>query len=281
MQARAPAAQPLRVASRTRSSFQVSSERCTRVAAQEGVSRAGGVHDLDHVEGGHLAAELPGGVEGAVRPLLMRTRETPRSRSSPAASSMSSVPSRGESSSSPSLTMVERSRSGSTASLAASALSQRCSRKLTSKATGTSSSSGELGDAVRRGADGLAYQGDAAEVDERSPRDQILGDVFGREQLVGGRAGAVEGELAVAVGRRSPRRPARCGWAGCWRPTPEVSTPSDSSARRMKSPKRSSPTLPTKAASEPSLEAATATFAGAPPGLATNPSSTSESSSPL
>ena len=52
---------------------------------------------------------------------------------------MSSVPSRGASSSSPSLTMVERSRSGSTASLAASALSHRCSRKLTSKATGTSS----------------------------------------------------------------------------------------------------------------------------------------------
>ena len=85
---------------------------------------------------------------------------------------------------------------------------------------------------------------------------------------------------------RSPSAPistkaseVRVGWL--WRPTPEVSTPSDSSARRMKSPKRSSPTLPTKAASEPSREAATATFAGAPPGLATNPSSTSESSSPL
>ena len=65
--------------------------------------------------------------------------------------------------------MVERSRSGSTASLAASALSQRCSRKLTSKATGMSCSSGELGDTVRRGADGLPYQGDAAEVDEGRP----------------------------------------------------------------------------------------------------------------
>ena len=44
----------------------------------------------------------------------------------------------------------------------------------------------------------------------------------------------------------------------------------------MKSPNRSSPTLPTNPASTPSLAAATATFAGAPPGRAVNGSSTSD-----
>jgi hypothetical protein len=44
----------------------------------------------------------------------------------------------------------------------------------------------------------------------------------------------------------------------------------------MKSPKRSSPSFPTNPASAPSLAAATATFAGAPPGRAVNDSSTSE-----
>ena len=44
----------------------------------------------------------------------------------------------------------------------------------------------------------------------------------------------------------------------------------------MKSPKRSSPSLPTNPACAPSLAAATATFAGAPPGRAVKGSSTSE-----
>jgi hypothetical protein len=63
---------------------------------------------------------------------------------------------------------------------------------------------------------------------------------------------------------------------GGWRKTAEVSTPTASRARRMNSPKRSSPNLPTNAVSAPSLAAATATLAGAPPGRAVKGSSTSE-----
>ena len=54
----------------------------------------------------------------------------------------------------------------------------------------------------------------------------------------------------------------------------EVSTPDALRASRRKSPKRSSPTLPTNADSTPSRAAATATFAGAPPGRAVNGNST-------
>ena len=168
----------------------------------------------------------------------MKTRAAPRSRSRSAASPESSVPSSGDISSPLNLTMRERSKSGSMASLAASG-SPRGAR-VHIEGNGNVELIREVHDTMRRGADGSRI-GDAAEVDERSPRNQVLGDVFRREQLVGGRAGAVEGERAVTglvdlhEGERGARG-LRLADTRC--------LPSDSNARRMKSPKRSSPRCP-------------------------------------
>src|SRR5215217_736575 len=121
---------------------------------EESVSGAGGVHDLTDVEGGHLTAVLPGGVECAFRPLAYEHQGD---------------------------AAVQKHTGGLFDVIGAE---QRR----------------ELRDAVRRRANGLADQGDAAEVHERRPGEQPLRNVLGREQFVCGRAGTVEGELAVTVG---------------------------------------------------------------------------------
>ena len=58
------------------------------------------------------------------------------------------------------------------------------------------------------------------------------------------------------------------GLSPTWRPA--WSTPFSSSTPRRYAPKPSLPTLPMKAVLQPSRAAATATLAGAPPGLAAN-----------
>jgi hypothetical protein len=57
----------------------------------------------------------------------------------------------------------------------------------------------ELRGLVDRRACGIFYEQYAPEVDKRGPGQELLGDVFGGDQLVSGRVRAVEGEGPVAV----------------------------------------------------------------------------------
>src|ERR687890_2136479 len=167
---------------------------------QESGSRACGVHDLAHVEGGHFAAERPCGVERAFWSLAYEHQGYAAIQQHPGSFLdvigseqrrelvVAQLDDGGE---------VQKRVHGFPCGLGA--LPQVLA-EVDVEGYGDVVLAGELRDAVRRRADGLADEGDAAEVYERCSRDQIFRNVLGREQLVGGRTGPVECELTVPVG---------------------------------------------------------------------------------
>src|ERR687890_193634 len=148
---------------------------------EEGVSRACGVHDLAHVEGGHFATERPCGVERAFWSLAYEHQGYAAIQQHPG-SFLDVIGS-------------EQRRELVVAQLddgwevqkrvhcfpcGLGALPQVLA-EVDVEGHGYVKLAREFCDAVRSRADWLADEGDAAEVHERRSRDQILRNVLGRE----------------------------------------------------------------------------------------------------
>src|SRR5215217_5716243 len=167
---------------------------------EESVSGAGGVHDLTDVEGGHLTAVLPGGVECAFRPLAYEHQgDAAVQKHTGGLFDVIGAEQRRE------LVVAQLDDGGEVKERVHGLLGglgalPEVLAEVDVEGDGDAELACELRDAVRRRANGLADQGDAAEVHERRPGEQPLRNVLGREQFVCGRAGTVEGELAVTVG---------------------------------------------------------------------------------
>src|SRR5918998_4336135 len=186
-------AHPLLVGEVARISRQVHQGR-----REEGVPRPGGVHDLD-LEGRDAAAELPGGVEGSLgTPAYQDEGDAAVYEDLRGLFDALHAEQRRE------LVVAQLDDGGEVEQRVhglAGGLDARPEVLAEVDVEGRRDVEvlRELRGPVDRRAAGVFYEEYAPEVDERSPGQELFGDVFRPEKLVGGRVRAVEGEGSVPV----------------------------------------------------------------------------------